>query len=106
MGRYPRRRQRRLGSKLREIRDALKLSQSEIVRHLGLTDEFTRTNISNYEQDEREPPLFVLLEYARVAGVCLDVLVDDRIELPKRIPSTPVHQPVAIRSAKKTTKKK
>jgi transcriptional regulator with XRE-family HTH domain len=105
MGRYPRRRQRRLGEKLRQIRDALGLSQSQIVHRLGLVDEFTRTNISNYEQDEREPPLFVLLEYARLAGICLDLLVDDKRDLPRVIPSTPLHHPTSTRSTKRVTKK-
>jgi transcriptional regulator with XRE-family HTH domain len=106
MGRYPRRRQRRLGEKLRQIRDALGLSQSQIVHRLGSADEFTRTNISNYEQDEREPPLFVLLEYARLAGICLDVLVDDKLDLPRVIPSTPLHHPTPTRSTKRVTKKR
>lgn len=105
MGRYPRRRQRRLGEKLREIRNALGLSQSQIIHRLGLTDEFTRTNVSNYEQDQREPPLFVLLEYARIAGICLDVLVDDRVDLPVAIPSTPVHSPTKILRIKRTPKR-
>lgn len=105
MGRYPRRRQRRLGEKLRQIRDALGLSQSQIVHRLGLVDEFTRTNISNYEQDEREPPLFVLLEYARLAGICLDVLVDDKHDLPRLLPSTPVHPSTPTRGPKRVTKK-
>src|SRR5215813_12684643 len=106
MGKRPRRRQRRLGVKLLKIRRSLKLSQSEMVRHLGVFGDFTRTNISNYEKDEREPPLYVLLRYAQVAGVCLDVLVDDRYNLPKTIPNTPSHRGMPGSPAKRRSTKR
>jgi transcriptional regulator with XRE-family HTH domain len=91
MGTSPRRKQARLGEKLRAIRLALGLSQNEIIHRLGLTDEVLRNKISSYELGEREPPLHILLEYARVAGVCLDVLADDDCDLPNNIPSKPKH---------------
>ena len=96
MGRHPRRKQQRLGAKLAQIRETLKLSQSEILWHLGLNKEFSRSNISNYETDHREPPLYVLLQYARLAGVCLDAIVDDNVDLPKRLPASPTHRGVKI----------
>jgi len=92
MGKNPRRRQKRLGSKLRQVRRALGLSQNEMLKRLRLEDELSRTNISNYELGQREPPLYVLLRYARVAGVCTDVLIDDELDLPKKLPSVPKHQ--------------
>jgi transcriptional regulator with XRE-family HTH domain len=101
MGKYPRRKQRRLADKLLQIRVSLNLSQNEILRHLGLDEELSRTNISNYELDQREPPLFVLLQYAHLSGVCLDVLVDDDLELPKRLPSVPAHFGTQTRSIKR-----
>lgn len=91
MGKYPRRKQKRLPAKLLQIRLALGLSQNEVLRAIGAEDELYRTNISNYELGEREPPLFVLLGYARIAGVCLDVLVDDELDLPVKLPSKPKH---------------
>jgi transcriptional regulator with XRE-family HTH domain len=91
MGKYPRRKQKRLHAKLLQIRLALGLSQNEVLRAIGAEDELYRTNISNYELGEREPPLFVLLGYARIAGVCLDVLVDDELDLPAKLPSKPKH---------------
>ena len=97
MGRKPRRKQRRLGNKLLQIRLSLDLSQNELLRQLGLDEEFTRTNISNYELGQREPPLYVLLQYAHLAGLCLDVLVDDELEVPKRLPSVPKHRGVTVR---------
>jgi transcriptional regulator with XRE-family HTH domain len=92
MGKYPRRKQERLGEKLLQIRQGLGLSQNEMLRRLGLEDELSRTNISNYELGQREPPLFVLLVYARVAGICTDVLIDDELDLPKKLPSVASHK--------------
>ena len=106
MGKNPRRRPKRLAKKLLRIRRLLDLSQTEMVRHLGVDDDISRTSISNYEQDEREPPLYVLLRYAQVAGICLDVLIDDRSTLPKPLPSTPSHRGLAPSKAKRRTTKR
>src|SRR2546421_13078800 len=92
MGKHPRPRQERLGEKLQQIRRAFGLSQNEILRRLGLDNTLSRTIISNYELGEREPPLYVLLRYARAAGVCLDVIVDDELDLPQKLPSAPKHE--------------
>src|SRR5258705_1929442 len=96
MGKYPRRKQKRLGEKLLQIREALKLSQNEMLWHLGLSEYYSRTIVSNYQQDHREPPLFILLEYARLSGVCLDAIVVDDVDLPKKLPATPRHLGVKI----------
>jgi transcriptional regulator with XRE-family HTH domain len=40
--------------------------------------------ISRYEHGKVEPSLLVLLEYARVAGVSTDVLIDDKQALQKK----------------------
>ena len=101
MGLYPRRKQKYLAAKLLQIRQALDLSQNELLRHLRLEEDQSRTNISNYELDQREPPLYVLLEYARVAGVCLDVIVDDSYELPRRLPGAAVHRGINTASARR-----
>lgn len=105
MGKYPRRKQSRLADKLLQIRQSLKLSQSEILWQMGLDEEFTRTNISNYELGQREPPLFVLLQYAHLAGLCLDVLVDDELEVPKRLPDVPKHRGVKSRKVRHRLRK-
>jgi transcriptional regulator with XRE-family HTH domain len=52
---------------------------------LGLADELTRNKISAYELGEREPPLDVLLKYARCVGVSTDVLIDDELDLPAKL---------------------
>ena len=91
MGRAARLRSERLAEKLREIRMALGLSQNELIRQLGLEDVIYQSNVSGYESGEREPPLPILLRYAQTAGICMDVLVNDDLDLPDRLPSTPKH---------------
>src|SRR6267378_2022035 len=106
MGKFPRRKQKRLGEKLLQIRETLKLSQSEMLLQLELSEKYKRTIISNYEQDHREPPLFVLLGYARLAGLCLDAVVDDDVDMPKKLPATPKHQGVKISAGRVRTAKR
>ncbi len=77
----------RLGEKLRQIRDALGLSQTEMLRRLGFEDDIWYTQISAYETGRREPPLVILLEYARAAGVSIDILADDEVDLPAKLPA-------------------
>ena len=91
MGRNPRRKQKRLAEKLLTIRLALGLSQNEMLRQLGAEEDLLRGSISNYELGDREPPLYILLGYARLAGICLDVLVDDELDLPKKLPTKLKH---------------
>jgi transcriptional regulator with XRE-family HTH domain len=80
-----------LASKLKKIREAMggSLSQEEMVSRLGLSAEINRTYISKYEAGVLEPPLKVLLRYAELAGVYLEVLADDRLELPDDLPCVP-----------------
>ena len=75
----------RLGEKLLQIRNALDLSQTEMLKRLGFEDALFYTRISDYELGKREPPLPILLQYARVAGVYVDVLIDDDLDLPKKL---------------------
>ena len=82
----------RLAEKLRQIRDSLGFSQSEMLRRLGMEDIIAYTKISHYELGVREPSLVILLQYARVAGVCVDVLIDDALDLPAKLPSKARHK--------------
>ena len=75
----------RLATKLRQIREAFGLSQSEMVRRLGLTGKLSRAMLSQFETGAREPALLVLLKYARAAKVPMDVLVDDGLDLPRKL---------------------
>lgn len=103
MGKYARQRQERVGEKLKQIRDAFGWSQGEMLQALGLAADYERSIISNYENDHREPPLFVLLEYSRIAGICLDELVDDAVDLPKNLPA--VHDHHRSRASKRRSRK-
>jgi transcriptional regulator with XRE-family HTH domain len=77
---------RRLAEKLVQIRAALGLSQNEMLRRLGSPEKLLQGSISGYERGVREPPLLILLEYARVANVYVDVLLDDELVLPAKLP--------------------
>ncbi|MGA9767855.1 MAG: helix-turn-helix transcriptional regulator [Blastocatellia bacterium] len=89
MGRKARLKPAKLASKLAHIRTSLGLSQSEMIWKLGLTDELLQSHISGYELGTGEPSLIVLLRYARLAGVSMEVLVDDELDLPERLPVAP-----------------
>lgn len=91
MGRAKKSRVENLHKKLLEIRGKLNLKQGELIKELGLEDEIYQGNISEYESGKRQPSLPVLLKYAQLAGVCLDVLVDDELDLPEKLPSQPKH---------------
>ena len=94
MARSPRPRPARLPEKLLQIRLALDLSQDGMLRRLGLDERLSRTSVSAYELGTSEPPLPVLLEYARIANVWVDVLIDDRLDLPAKLPSATKHEGV------------
>lgn len=87
MGRLPRPKPARLAEKLFTIRQRLGLSQTQMRKALDLTVDHSA--VSGYELGTREPPLPVLLKYARIAGVYVDVLIDDELDLPKRLPAVP-----------------
>lgn len=84
-----RRNPERLAEKLAAIRRALDLSQRGLIRRMGLADELSQAEISMFESGRRIPSLIVLLEYAHLAGVWMDVLVSDDLDLPKRLPANP-----------------
>ncbi len=84
----------RLAEKLLQIRSALGLSQAEMLRQLGFEDSLVYNRISDYELGKREPPLPVLLQYARLAGVHMEALVDDELDLPDKLPASVNHQEI------------
>ena|SRR5437763_14770123 len=77
----------RLAEKLLQIRLALGLSQTEIFKRLGVEDLIVYNRISDYELGKREPPLVILLRYARIANVSVEALIDDELDLPDKLPS-------------------
>ena len=109
MGRLSREKPKRLAGKLVQIRNALGLSQDGIIRHMELTERHSRDDISKYERGVREPSLLTLLKYAEAAGVWVDVLINDDLDLPDGLPCSPRHEGVrrapAVRSGRRHTRK-
>lgn len=93
MGRQRRPRPRQLAAKLRQIRLRLGLTQEQMFERLGDTGTPLRSgHIGEFETDRREPNLLVILAYARAAsatggGELLEALLDDKMELPERLPA-------------------
>src|SRR5713226_6704758 len=104
MARGARVRPERLPEKLLQIRLALALSQSELLRRLGLEEQMDYRRISEFERGTTEPHLSVLLQYARAAGVHMEDIVDDDLDLPEKLPGKVRYQ--GIRRASKSRKKR
>jgi transcriptional regulator with XRE-family HTH domain len=85
----------RLGEKLRAIRTRLGLSQEQIVERLDYDKSpLYPSQISLFEQGKREPPVLLLLQYARIisttaGGEFLEAILDDEMELPDSLPANP-----------------
>ncbi len=102
MGRGKRYQPKKLAEKLREIRERLDLNQSQMFKRLGETkSKIYASHISSYELGTREPPLDILLQYARIAGVPMEVLVDDEIDLPDTLPSEKIFEWILIMRERK-----
>jgi len=96
----------RLAEKLLRIRNALGLSQTELHMRLGVEDLIEYNAISKYERDVNEPSLMILLEYARLANVYVEVLIDDRLDLPAKLPSPTKSEGVRCKSASRSKRRK
>lgn len=94
MGKRARIKQERLAEKLLQIRNALGISQSEMFRRLDIEEFSEVKRISDYEISKSEPPLMVILQYTRLAGVHMEVLVDDELDLPEKLPGTTNHEEI------------
>ena len=105
MGKRPRERPARLGEKIAEIRRKLGLSQNGLIRHLGLTERLFQGDVSAWELGNREPDLPTLLRLARAAGVPVEALIDDELDLPERLPARPKGEGVKRRLAPRAAKR-
>lgn len=92
MGSAARRKPERLSEKLLAIRQGLGLSQNGMIRQIGFVNDLSQAEISMFERGIRIPPLPVILEYARIANVYVEVLIDDSLDLPTKIPSRQKHE--------------
>jgi transcriptional regulator with XRE-family HTH domain len=90
MGRSRRPKPARLATKLLHIRTQLDLTQEQMLEQLNYKKSpLYASQISDFEQGKREPPLLVILQYARVAGFPMEALVDDEMDLPEQLHSKP-----------------
>jgi transcriptional regulator with XRE-family HTH domain len=105
MGKASRQKPKFLGEKLKRIRLALDLSQGGMLRLLEIEEEGYRNYISDFENDKREPPLPVLLRYAQIANVWVDVLINDELDLPEKIPNSKRHEGVKRKQSENRKKK-
>ena len=80
MGQHARQKPEHLPAKLLAIRKHLGVSQSQMVRLLDFQVSL-HSQFSEYEHGVREPNLVVLLRYSLIAGVNMETLVNDRIDL-------------------------
>ena len=103
---YSRPKPERLAGKFRRIRESLGLSQSQMLRRLGFENVHAYTRISSYELGRNEPPAMVLLEYARLANVYVEVLIDDELDLPDKLPSPTKSEGVRRASAPRSRSRK
>jgi transcriptional regulator with XRE-family HTH domain len=69
-----------LPAKLRAVRKHLGLSQSKFAARITSFD-LDIGRVSDYERGKRTPNLLILLDYARLAGIHIDDLIDDSREL-------------------------
>ncbi len=95
MGRGRRTQPKKFAAKLKAIRTRLGITQQEMVSLLKshAPKEFIDSGyVSQFESGKREPTLPIVLAYARVAGISTDVLIDDKIDLPEKLPSKPKHK--------------
>jgi transcriptional regulator with XRE-family HTH domain len=88
MGQSPRPRPTRLAAKLRQIRTRLGFTQEQMANAVRYIESPPQPgHISEFENGRREPSLLFLLAVARLAGVLMEVLVDDALDLPKTLPA-------------------
>jgi len=95
----PRPKPLRLAEKLLQIRKGLGLSQTQMLARMGLEETMHYGRISEYEQGKREPTLMTLLAYARAASVHLEDIVDDDLDLPRKLPGTVNYRGLARKSS-------
>ena len=94
----PRPKPKRLAEKLRAIRKGLGLSQTQMLKRLEHEEKMHYGRISEYEGGKREPTLMTVLQYARVAGVHLEDIVDDELDLPAKLPGNVRHKGIKRKS--------
>ena len=70
----------RLAAKLLAIRQHLGMSQKQLAKLID--PEMAHSRVSEYESGRREPNLMLILWYAKAAGVSVESLINDTLDLP------------------------
>lgn len=80
---------KRLAEKLLQIRLNLYggISQSDLLKRMGLDHELEQERISKYERGVLEPPLHVLCAYAEIANIFVESIIRDDLNLPVKLPT-------------------
>lgn len=86
MGRGKRLRPERLGEKLFAIRRHFGWTLEQMADKLS-NEKFSvrRQAVSQFELNDNEPSLLILLRYAKLTGTTIDVLADDELDLPNHL---------------------
>jgi len=87
MGHGKRKRPKKLGAKLRHIREHIfDITQEEMSKRLhkfGVDKTLHSGYVSDFENNRgREPGLLTLLAYSKLTGISVNVLIDDELDLP------------------------
>lgn len=107
MGRSRRPQPAHLAEKLLEIRTRLDLSQTQMIKRLDEVGKRLQPgHVSEFESGAREPSLLVLLQYSRIAGVPMEVLVDDELDLPTRLPAEVTDEWVMVKRERPVSRSK
>ena len=80
-----------LARKLVLIREALGLTQGELIERIGL--DVVQQFVSAWEKGIREPDLLNLMRYSKAANICVEVLIRDDLDLPEKLPAKRFYDP-------------
>ena len=77
-----------MAEKVRDIRLKIGLTQEAMFDALAAQGVKVHPGyVSLYEIGERVPGLLIILAYARIAGTSTDILIDDKLDLPEKLPA-------------------
>jgi transcriptional regulator with XRE-family HTH domain len=104
MGQSPRPRPKRLAPKLRQIRSMLGFTQEQMAEKLKHVESPPQPgHISEFENGRREPSLLFLLAIGRLAGLPMELMVDDELDLPDHLPANSDYEIIVKRIRKKAS---